>query len=53
MNHEAQKDSSKPALEKKIYTAPSLVEYGNIAKLTKAIGSQPGDAGSLQPAMCL
>jgi hypothetical protein len=46
-------DNSKVSTAKKAYSAPSLVEYGSIAKLTQGVATNGNDmgAGKLNPCL--
>jgi hypothetical protein len=47
MNHESQRDASKPpAGQKKTYRKPALQVYGSIRQLTQAVGMNSNDDGS-------
>jgi hypothetical protein len=45
MNQEGQREITKETPVKKTYTAPCLLEYGNVAKLTQGGNSAGTDIG--------
>ena len=45
-------ETARPSI-KKTYTSPSLLEYGNIAKLTQGGAGTGADSGTTMMMMCL
>lgn len=49
---ESLNQESQPEVAKKIYSSPSLIEYGSVAKLTQS-GNGSGTDGGIVPGMMM